>query len=179
MSRPLRDIADQEGLWKGLSEGAYWCDDPGEVEVSHLSLLGTLNPDRIPATGAHRPPLQLMPFAWRNATMTAGVAPVMSKLFQESRLRNLGGRVHINPATLDMSGLADGMPVTVSTPAGSMTALAVADPTVLPGIIHASVGPSPNNTASKERPETEGLLQLCGIRDDGSWRTTDVTIAKA
>jgi menaquinone reductase, molybdopterin-binding-like subunit len=180
VSRPVRDLADQEELWKGLSEGACWIDDPGEAEeVSRFSLLGTLHPDRISTPAANRPPLQLMPFGWRNATATASVAPVMSKLFQESHLRNLGGQVHINPATLDASGLADGMPVTVTTPAGSMTALAVADPTVLPGIIHAAVGPSPNGTASNERPEAEDLLQLCAIRDDGSWRITDATIAKA
>ncbi len=180
MSRALLDMADQEELWKGLSAGACWIDDPGEAEeASRFSLLGTLHPDRIPATAANRPPLQFVPFGWRNATMTAAVAPVMSKLFQESRLRNLGGQVHINPVTLNTSGLADGIPVTVTTPSGSMTALAVADPTVLPGIIHAAVGPSPNKTASNEQPEAEGLLQLCGIRDDGSWRTTDVTIAKA
>lgn len=111
--------------------------------------------------------------------MTASVAPVMSKLFQESHLRKLGGQVHINPATLAASGLTDGTPLTITTAAGQMTAQAVADPSVIPGIIHAAVGPSPNNTASTNQPGGEGLLQLCTVRDDGSWRITDVTIAKA
>jgi len=179
-STSVRTLSNEEELWKGFLEGGYWIDDPGEAErVSCQSLLGTLSLEHIPAPAASGPSLQLVPFGWRNATTTATVVPVMSKLFQESHLRHLGGRVHINPATLAASGLADGMPVTVTTTAGSMTALAVADPTVLPGIIHAAVGPSPNNTASNERPEPEGLLQLCTVRDDGSWRTTEATIAKA
>ena len=176
----VRGIADEEEMWKRLSDGAYWMDDPGGAKgVSRLSLLGTLSPDRIPAPAAGTSSLQLMPVGWRNATVTASVAPVMSKLFQESRLRDLGGQVHINPATLSASGLADGTPVTITTPAGHMTAQALADPTVLPGIIHAAIGPSPNNAASNERPEAEGLLQLCIVRDDGSWRITEATIAKA
>jgi anaerobic selenocysteine-containing dehydrogenase len=176
----VRDISKEEELWKGLSEGGCWIDDLEESKgISRLSLLGTLAPGQIPASTAGGPSLKLIPFGWRNATMTAHVAPVMSKLFQESHLRNLGGQVHINPATLAASGLADGTPLTITTAVGQMTAQAVADPSVIPGIIHAAVGPSPNNTASANQPGVEGLLQLCTVRDDGSWRITDVTIAKA
>lgn len=176
----VRDISNEEELWNGLSEGGYWIDDPEESKrISRLSLLGTLAPGQIPASTTGGPSLKLIPFGWRNATMTARVAPVMSKLFQESLLRNLGGQVHINPATLTASGLADGTPLTITTAAGQMTAQAVADPSVIPGIIQASVGPSPNNAASINQPGGEGLLQLCTVRDDGSWRITEVTIAKA
>ena len=111
--------------------------------------------------------------------MTASVAPVLSKLFQESHLRGLGGRVHINPATLAANALSDAVHVKITTHSGDMTAQVVADPTIIPGVIHAIVGPSPNNTASKTQPETEGILGLCAVRNDGSWRITEATIAKA
>jgi anaerobic selenocysteine-containing dehydrogenase len=176
----LHDISNEEELWKGLLEGGYWIDDLEESKgISRVSLLGTTEPGQIPSSATGGPSLKLIPFGWRNATMTASVAPVMSKLFQESHLRNLGGQVHINPATLAASGLTDGTPLTITTAAGQMTAQAVADPSVIPGIIYAAVGPSPNNAESKDQPGAEGLLQLCTVREDGSWRITDVTIAKA
>jgi anaerobic selenocysteine-containing dehydrogenase len=181
---PVMAMASEEELWKGLSEGGWWVDNMQDKQANpRLTLLGLMTPDRydkasapaLDTTGT----LKLIPFGWRNATMTASVAPVLSKLFQESHLRSLGGRVHINPSTLAANALSDGAYVKISTHSGNMTAQAVADPSVIPGVIHAIVGPSPNNTASKDRPEAEGILGLCAVRDDGSWRITEATIAKA
>jgi anaerobic selenocysteine-containing dehydrogenase len=120
-----------------------------------------------------------MPFGWRGATMTAAVAPVMSKLFQESHLRALGGRVHINPATAAACGLADGESARVTTAAGTLAMPVVVDASVMPGLLHAAVGPVPNKTATAVRPEGEGVLALCTLQDDGSWRFTEASIGKA
>ncbi len=111
--------------------------------------------------------------------MTASVAPVLSKIFQESHLRSLGGRVHLNPSTIAANALADGARVKISTQSGTVTADVVADPAIIPGVIHAIVGPSPNNTAHTDQPEAEGLLGLCVVGADGSWRITEATIARA
>lgn len=176
----VQDIASETELWKGLAEGGFWVDNTTRrPDGFHPSLLGSLTPRDFLLPSPYHGSLRLVPFGWKNATMTAGVAPIMSKVFQESHLRTLGGRVNINPATLASSGLADGTPVTITTPAGSMTGYAVADPSVIPGIIHAAVGPSPNNAASKDQPEAEGFLALCSLNNDGSWRITEATIAKA
>ena len=181
---PVMGMASEEELWKGLSEGGWWIDDAQDKHaISRLALLGTLTPDQYDKASAPAQhtagTLKLIPFGWRNATMTASVAPVLSKLFQESHLRGLGGRVHINPATLAANALSDAVHVKITTHSGDMTAQVVADPTIIPGVIHAIVGPSPNNTASKTQPETEGILGLCAVRNDGSWRITEATIAKA
>lgn len=181
---PTAEMAGEEQLWKGLSEGGCWVDDVEAKEaIPQSMLLGTLTPDRF--DGASSPAqhatgtMRLIPHGWRNATTTASVAPVLSKLFQESHLRSLGGRVHINPATLAANALSDADIVKVTTQSGSMTAQVVADHTVIPGVIHAVVGPSPNNTAPTNQPEGEGLLGLCVVRDDGSWRITEASIARA
>ncbi len=110
---PVLGMASEEELWKGLSEGGWWMDDMQDKHaIAHLALLGTMTPDRYDEASAPAQhttgTLKLIPFGWRNATMTASVAPVLSKLFQESHLRSLGGRLHINPATLAANALSDG-----------------------------------------------------------------------
>jgi anaerobic selenocysteine-containing dehydrogenase len=181
---PVKDIAGEEDFWRIVSEGGCWY---GETVVKSsivpASLMGPIPATEFlkaatttaQATGS----LKLIPFGWRGTTGSAHVAPVMSKLFQESHLRDLGGRLHVNPATLALAGLADGSHVQVRTSAGTFTGWAVADQAVIPGVVHASVGPSPNNSTPKDKPGQASILEICAVQADGSWRITEATIAKA
>jgi menaquinone reductase, molybdopterin-binding-like subunit len=180
----VKEIASEEELWMGLAEGGYWTDEEAKrPQAPSYSLLGTIPADDFreaaSSSASTDTSLKLIPFGWSCTTSSSQVAPVMSKLFQESHLRNLGGRVHINPQTLATNGLADAGMVRVTTAAGTITTQAVADPTVIQGVIHASVGPAPNNAAPKDRPEADGILEICAIGTDGSWRITKATIARA
>jgi menaquinone reductase, molybdopterin-binding-like subunit len=180
----LHDIASEDDLWKKMSEGGCWIDDAGQVpKMSRVTILGSVTPDAFKTLAAtkHQPSnaLTLIPTGWRGTTSTATVAPVLSKLFQESHLRTLGGRVHINPATLATHAITADTQAKISTKSGTMMVHVVADQAVMPGVILATVGPSPNNAAPGNRPEGSGILELCTIQDDGSWRTTEATIARA
>jgi menaquinone reductase, molybdopterin-binding-like subunit len=180
----VREIASEEELWKGLSDGGCWIDDAGIVaKVSQATIFAGLPADAFKKLSAPRQistnALMLVPTGWRGTTSTAAVAPVLSKLFQESHLRTLGGHVHINPTTLSAHVIPAGSQARLSTKAGSMVVQVVADQSVMPGVILATAGPSPNNAAPGNRPEGPGILDLCAIQDDGSWRTTEATIARA
>jgi menaquinone reductase, molybdopterin-binding-like subunit len=179
-----KDFTSEEAFWKALTEGGYWTDEESRTkQAATFSLLGSIPADafRAAATSSSSDgaALKLIPFGWSCTTGSAQVAPVMSKLFQESHLRNLGGQVHINPKTLAANELTDAGQVRVTTAVGTITARAVADPTVMPGIIYASVGPAPNNAAPKDKPEADGILEICAVEADGSWRITNATIARA
>jgi menaquinone reductase, molybdopterin-binding-like subunit len=180
----LRDIASEDDLWKKMAEGGYWIDDAGQApKMSRVTLFAEFSPDafkKLAAPGTQSSnALTLIPTGWRGTTSTALVAPVLSKLFQESHLRTLGGRVHINPATLAANAIPVDTQARISTKSGTMVVHVVADQAVMPGLILATVGPSPNNAAPGDRPEGAGILDLCTIQDDGSWRTTEATIARA
>jgi len=181
---PVQGMSGEEDLWKGLSEGGCWIDgEEQRASTTRRSILGSITPGHFqPLTAPVKPApgtLKLMAFGWRNATMTASVAPVLSKIFQESHLRSLGGKVHLNPSTIAAHALVDGARVSISTQSGTVTADVVADPAIIPGVIHAIVGPSPNNAAPTDQPEAEGLLGLCVVGADGTWRITEATIARA
>jgi anaerobic selenocysteine-containing dehydrogenase len=85
----------------------------------------------------------------------------------------------MNPATATTSGLMDGEPARISTPAGAVTMIVAVDHAMMPGVLYAVAGPSPNKTAPLNQPEAEGILSICSVNEDGTWRTTEATIAKA
>lgn len=180
---PVTDVTTDEDFWKGLTDGGYWIGDATDRKIAALSLLPAgLSPESLRQSREAVLPegaLRLIPSGWKNTMASCLVAPVMSKLFQESRLRNLGGEAHINPATLEAAGIADGSLVKVTTPSGAATVRAVADAAVMPGVLLVSVGPSPNNAPPRDRPEAEGILDICAVQPDGTWRITQATIARA
>jgi len=103
---------------------------------------------------------------------------VMSKVFQESDLRMNGGTVLLNPKTALLFGLKNEDRASVRTKNGLLIARVLCDPTVKPGLLHAAVGPLPNGTPVADEEQSAGVLSLCTIQDDGSWRFTEATIEK-
>jgi anaerobic selenocysteine-containing dehydrogenase len=118
-----------------------------------------------------------MPFGWRGAVGNGQVSPVMSKLYQESGLRNLANQAFINPDTGSANGLVDGAPALLKTPRGAVTAKMQFDPAVMPGVIHVAIGPAPNGTESAQKLE-ENILAICRIENDSTWRVTPAQVRK-
>ena len=76
------------------------------------------------------------------------------------------------------TGLADGIRAVLTSPRGKRDVRVRIDAAVLPGIVHAAVGPRPNGQETLSSPAAEGILSLCDIGDDGTWSVTMATIEK-
>lgn len=177
-------MAGADELWDALVGGATWVDDaPAAGAGVRGTLLDGMTAKEITAAahpaGGSAHALHFMPFGMRAAVAAGGVSPILSKLFQESDLRLSAGTVVLNPETAALLGVAENGLVKVRTPAGRMSARVKLDPTVMPGVVRAAVGPLPNRTPAQEEILDHGALALCIIREDGTWCSTEATIEKA
>ncbi len=107
---------------------------------------------------------------------TGQLSPLMTKLFTESDLRSSAHKVSVNPDTGRMHGLSDRGTAVVETTQGSMRVQVAFDPAVMPGIIEAAVGPDP---ACLGRDWSAGILSVCRIENDGTWRATRAKVREA
>jgi formylmethanofuran dehydrogenase subunit D len=124
-------------------------------------------------------PLVLVPTGWRAAIDQGALSPLMSKVFQESDLRDMAGRVFLNPSTAASVGVTSGGRALLKTSAGSATVTVVETETVMPGVISGVVGPLPNGVTTGDGPGNDDILALCDLRDDGTWRVTSATLNSA
>lgn len=179
-SVPVSTFGSSGELYAALNEGAVWIQEP-----EHRSELGRFTPTIDPRSGisftmgtAELHSLLFMPFGWRGATSSTSVSPIMSKLFQESELRNQGNSVLLNPQTLQDAGLSDRENAIVETSRGSVTVTVRSSNTIPPNVIAASIAPLNNNSPSSEYLNHSTLLSLCDVQSDGTWRLTNATIRK-
>jgi anaerobic selenocysteine-containing dehydrogenase len=173
---PLADIPSPDNLWEHLRAGGCWIDDTREQLRGTFTLPAKANAPAAPACAAGQ--VMLLPFGWKSATAAGLVSPLLSKLFQESGVRDCDGVALISPATAADHGLADGFGAVISTPRGKGNVRVQVDAAVLPGIVHAAVGPRPNGQESLSSPAGEGILSLCDVGDDGTWSITMAMIEK-
>ena len=103
----------------------------------------------------------------------------MSKVFQESDLRDVAGRVFVNPSTAASAGVKSGGRALVRTRTGSATVTVVESEAVMPGVISGVVGPLPNGVTTGDELTNDGVLALCDLQDDGTWRLTGATLGRA
>ena len=160
-----------------------WIDDVAEQKRPHgFTLLGSLREERnriIASTKTEgNTPLVLMPVGWHGAMASGHMSPVMSKLFQESELRQVGGRASINPVTARRTTLEEGDAARIHTGSGTLETTMHLDPSVRPDVIVVSVGPLPNGVEATGHPGTDGVLTMCDITEEGTWRVTPATIEK-
>lgn len=172
----IADIADEESFWAMLHDGAVWYDDSVVTSAQKTYTVGVydLKPAVPSAEG-----LQMVPFGWRGAVAASQISPILSKVFQESELRDDHGTVLVNPFTAKQYGLTPESPVTLTTAEGSMTVTIKISTAVRPGMIAAAVGPIRNGIQNYRPPSGASVVNLCAIRLDGTWRTTPVQILKA
>lgn len=180
----LADVASADDLWKLFTDGACWIDEPQttNTKTQFTLLVGSkeLQSNLTSQSGEKKHSgLTLVPIGWRGATATASLSPVMSKIFQESDFRGLAGRVSISPITGSSLGISECDPVIVETVNGKLESPVHLDHGIVPGVVAITVGPMPNKTETPEHTNADNVLSLCTVCDDGTWRLTDVTIAKA
>lgn len=172
----LADIPDDESMWTMMQQGSVWMGETKKT-TTPVRFTAGLHPEQSAAQPADG--LRLVPFGWRGATHASQCSPILSKIFQESELRDDHGTVLINPVTAREYGLSSEIPATLSSAHGSMTVTIKASPSVRPGIIESAVGPARNGLTTPLHPSGESILNLCDISEDGTWRTTPVQILKA
>lgn len=172
----LNDISSESDLWSKLIDGGAWI---GEPATQRSSIRCTIGLSDIPKTAPSPAPLQLTPFGWRGTTSAAQISPILSKVFQESELRDNNGAVAINPLTARELGITAEKPALLSTAEGSMKVKVRISTSVRPGSIEASVGPIENGRQSCTHPAGRTIIDLCTVTDDGTWRITPAQLLKA
>jgi hypothetical protein len=181
--KPVASFSEGDALWPALAEGGCWVDGTAEKQkTSRFTILGALQESDITLAVQAREQkpgsLTLVPFGTRGALSGSTISPILSKLFQESDLRIAGGSVLMNPATAAQYGLVNEDQAVVRSKNGALKLRVLHDPTVMPGLLYAAVGPLPNDTPADDTLQDEGVLALCTIQDDGSWRFTEATMEK-
>lgn len=174
-STNVSDMASSDELLNMLIQGAIWIDGPSK-QFHPSKFTFAISPNHIQQNGEQG--LQVVACGWKGATSFAQISPVLSKVFQESDLRDVNGTVTINPETAHQLGLLKDDMATLSTKKGSQEVRVRISTAVRPGIIEASIGPLPNSTETPAHPAGNNILNLCDVTDDGTWRITTANLLK-
>jgi len=179
----LREMHSAGGLWKALTEGACWLDSEMPAQPARrFSFLGSSDDslDRLRAAGegrlgaddefAAQYPLVLLVTGWRHAAGNCELSPAMTKLYQESGLRDPANQAAVNPETGAAYGLATGRRVMVQTRCGSCEVDLRFDDGVMPGVMEVAVGPEPGDFLGVRRPAMKKILDICRLKGDNTWR---------
>lgn len=182
--KPVSAFSDGDEAWQAFLDGGCWVDEPAAPARSgRFSILGTLTDDELATAARPRQregaAITLTPTGVRAAMSSGSISPILSKIFQESDLRGNSGTALINPTTASQLGIQDGSAAVVRSRKGTLQVRLMLDPAVRPGLLQAAVGPWPNGTSGTETMDNEGVLAICEVQEDGTWRFTDVTIEKA
>ncbi|HAP36039.1 MAG TPA: hypothetical protein DCQ28_08895 [Bacteroidetes bacterium] len=172
----VRDISSADELWTRLNEGAVWIDESSN-QTPPKKITFALNPELSHENKTDCFPL--VAYGWRCATSTAQISPILSKVFQETELRNVNGVVSINPTTAQQLGIMHKDQATLSTKNGTMKVLVKVESTVRPGIIEASIAPLLNGIETPLHPSGKNILNLCEVTNNGTWRITTANLQKA
>ncbi len=183
-TRAVTSLSDAGQLVQALENGEIWIDDPcPQVPPAHCMMMAVPSRESLSALirmeTRKEGTLVLVPNGLCAALGSGSVAPILSKIFQESDLRKTREYVGLNPATASESGLGDGAHVRLTAGKAMREARVYCDSSLMPGIALAAVGPAANATDTPACPLTDGLMGLAFVRDDGTWRSTEVTITKA
>ncbi len=183
-------IGSGEQLWELFAQGACWQDqESAPAPLPRFSMLGKGENNyewllaaaegnasvraQTPAASS----LLLMPFGWRGAVGNGQISPLLSKIYQESELREAANQAFINPDTARAHGIAEEGPARLQTSTGVMRVRLHFDAAVQPGVVQVAVAPLPNGAAGVNGTE-ENVLALCALQEDGSWRVTPAKVAR-
>jgi anaerobic selenocysteine-containing dehydrogenase len=171
----VNELSSPDDLWSKLTEGAIWIDE--EEKQKHSNKFSLKLFPSLPITSNEKG-IPLIAYGWRGATTTSQISPILSKVFQETELRNVNGIVSVNPSTALQLGVKTGETVSLSTNNGSMNVRVKIAATVRPGIIEASIAPLPNGIETPSNPSGNNILNLCEVTNNGTWRITNATLLK-
>lgn len=172
----IKDISTSDDLWTALLNGAVWMDEPLQQKPIRTFTIGTASSVLPPV---QEQGLMLTAHGWKGTTSTSQMSPLLSKIFQESDLRYLNGTVSIHPSTAASMGLVKDDHAVVITANGKMTVRIKIDPNVSTSMILASIGPLPNGKETPLQPAGTNILNLCEVKQDGTWRLTSAELMKA
>ena len=190
-TNPLKSMTSADQFWTTLTEGACWKDMPTSQAPDRIFPALQLSTGRVErlrlfAEAAVRPsttqsgvyPLMAIPFGWRSATDESRLTPLMTKLYQESGLRQTCNEAVMHPDTAKEAGISSGNKAVVETPAGSLSVTLTLDAAAMPGVVYVSVGPKGFVTGNSGG-SGETLLSICDLHDDGTWRLTNAKVSEA
>jgi anaerobic selenocysteine-containing dehydrogenase len=157
-----------EDFWKALQEGGCWQDEPAAAPAVKFAF--QVHPAR-PATGEAEKdlPLIAIPATWRGAA-GGPTSPLMSKLYQESDLRQAANVAAMHPKTAREAGVEDGARAMLQTRCGRCEVRVAVDAGVMPGVVRVAAGPA--------SPGRGAVLDVCGPDAGGTWRLTRAKVVR-
>jgi anaerobic selenocysteine-containing dehydrogenase len=148
-STPVKEIGF-EGFWKTLNEGGRWEDEVEAATGVHLQRADDGEPP--PQVEAGDLPLAVVLSAQIRPTAT----PLMTKLYQESGLRQAANQVVMNPLTGSQCGVEDGDRALLQTRCGKCEVRVILDSGAMPGVVQ--VEPSPGLVDICTGPSARGMV---------------------
>jgi hypothetical protein len=161
---PVKSVA-ADAFWKALNEGGRWEDEPGGAVENHAAaradgrtrgaafpggILASVAGDAVGSLGSashvREAALQVAPADGLHvvmATEARGVAaPMMTKVYQESGLRQSPNQAALHPATARECGVGEGARARISTGGGACEVHIVIDDGVMPGLVRVMASPA-------------------------------------
>lgn len=171
---PVTEIGSAGDLWEALLSGGLWTDDDSSTAAPRWDVSsGRLAEDLalasvLPASPA---PLTLVVGGPRDVTASAVASPVMTKLYQESKLRREAGVVVMHPDTAREQGAREGRAATLVTEAGRLRVKIVTDVSMRPGLAASPIAPTASSLGLSGTPEPE-VVDICTAGRNGGRRAT-------
>ena len=138
---PVKDVSADD-FRKALIAGGCWLD--AADEKAPAPRLPLADPKPHPAEAADLPLVAVLTEARGSV---APVSPLMSKLYEESKLRLAPNRAALNPIAAEACGVEDGDRATLETPYGRCDVLVTLDAAIPPGVVEVAARP--------------GILDIC------------------
>lgn len=171
----ISEILSADELWTKFIEGAIWIDQPSkQTTVKRITFaLAPVLPNEEKNSG-----MPMIAHGWRGATSTSQISPILSKVFQETELRNNNGTVSVNPTTAEQLALTKDDKAILSTKNGSMKVRVKIDNSIRQGIIEVSIAPHQNGIETPTNLRRNNILNLCEVTDEGTWKITTANLVK-
>ncbi|NUN68896.1 MAG: molybdopterin-dependent oxidoreductase [Bacteroidetes bacterium] len=171
---PVKEFSSSDDLWNALASGGLWTGEEKKQNRLHPVTVAAVRPDK----QQQHDGLVMIASGYHGALHAAQLSPVMSKMFQETDLRPVNNTILLSPVTAQQVGIQHDGQAVITTTAGTQQVRTKISPAVRPGVLEASIGPSPNGTETPGHPSAPSLLRLFPVSADGYWRTTTVTLQK-
>lgn len=165
----MQSLSNGAEFWTLLTAGACWRDSESAPFIQakfHLpdGLLQAAE-GRLKRTPQY--PLALVPCGWRAAVGGNKISPLLSKVYQESGLRDSPAVAAISPPSAELFQLTNGCLAMVETACGGAQVKVKVDSAVMPGVVQVAIG-----------PDRAGLLEKCAIGEDCTWRLSAARMVK-
>lgn len=184
--RPMKEFETPDAFWTALNAGACWrlpvaggpyASKPPARIVDAVQAAGR----RLAANQQTDParPLMLIPSAWRATAGNGQVSPLLTKLYQESELREAGDSAAIHPQTSAELGLEHGQRAILTTACGSCPVTVLVDAGVMPGAVSAVIGPTVASIGAAPREGGATIADICAPGGEAPWRVTPAALRRA